>query len=94
MRKTWSVVVALLVVGLILSFAGSGFTQAPPPARHPHIRAAMRDLRQAANQLGQAAHDYGGHRAKALQLVEQAEGELRAALEWAQAHPGAPATRR
>ncbi|HEY2995800.1 MAG TPA: hypothetical protein VGM22_23540 [Methylomirabilota bacterium] len=30
---------------------------------------------------------YGGHRAKALELVKQAEGELREAVAYAQAHP-------
>lgn len=81
-----------LMMGLILNSSGAGFSQGPPapkrdPERHPHLRAAMRDLRQAANQLGHADHDFGGHRVKALELVKQAEGELREAFEWAKAHP-------
>lgn len=89
-----------LAVGLILGSAASGLTQAqtaPPkrdPERHPHIRAAMRDLRQAGNLLQHAAHDYDGHRVKALEHVKQAEGELQAALEWAKAHPDAPTAKR
>ncbi len=84
-----------LVTGLVLSTAVIGFGQSPPsapkrdPERHPHIRAAMTDLRKAANQLERADHDFGGHRAKALALVKQAEGELREALDWAKAHPDA-----
>lgn len=83
---------AALVAGLILSTAVAGFPQGQPapkrdPERHPHIHAAMRDLRKAANQLEHADHDFDGHRAKALALVKQAEGELREALEWARAHP-------
>ncbi len=77
--------------------------QAPPPgerpqqqmrARHPQILAAGRALRQAATHLERAAHDYGGHRAKALELVKQAEQELREAIEYARAHQGeTPGTR-
>jgi hypothetical protein len=98
---------AALTTGLLLnsSVVGSGQGQAPAPhrdpERHPHLRAAMRDLRQAANQLDHADHDFGGHRVKARELVKQAEGELREALEWAKAHPdsdkqpgGSPSTKR
>jgi hypothetical protein len=51
--------------------------------RHPQIRAAMHALMNAERRLEHAAHDYGGHRAKALELVKQAEQELKAAIEFA-----------
>ncbi len=93
MRSTrkWLPITGLSAI-LLLSTVAIGFSQGPAtpkrdPERHPHIRAAMRDLRQAANQLEHADHDFGGHRAKALELVKQASGELREALEWAKAHP-------
>ena len=35
----------------------------------------------------QRGHDFGGHRAKAVALVKQAEDELREAIAWAKAHP-------
>lgn len=82
-----------LMTGLLLSTAVAGFGQSPTPLpkrdpeRHPHIRAAMGDLRRAGNQLEHADRDFGGHRAKALQLVKQAEDELREAMAWAKAHP-------
>ena len=82
-----------LVTGVLLSTAVLGFGQSPAPTpkrdpeRHPHIRAALGDLRKAANQLEHADHDFGGHRAKALELVKQAEGELHEAMAWARAHP-------
>jgi len=71
--------------------------QAPPPqgerparpGRHPHIQAAARDLERAEKQLEKAAHHYDGHRAKALELVKQAEKELQEGLKWAEAHPEA-----
>src|SRR5438128_6869803 len=78
---------------LLLGTAVLGFGQNPAPMpkrdpeRHPHIRAAMADLRKAANQLEHADNDYGGHRAKAGALVKQTEDELREAIAWAKAHP-------
>jgi hypothetical protein len=67
----------------------------PPPMRqprqargpHPHIQTARRALVVADRQLSEAAHDYGGHRAKALELVKQAQAEVQEALAYAQAHP-------
>ena len=56
-------------------------------SRYPHLHAAERALQHAGNQLEKAAHHFGGHRAKALGLVKQAEQELREAVAWADAHP-------
>jgi hypothetical protein len=61
----------------------------PRPGRHPHMLAATRDLERAEKQLEKAAHHYDGHRAKALELVKQAEKELQDGLKWAEAHPEA-----
>ena len=94
LRKTWLPALAL-TAGLILGASTTALTQttAPPaqrPAtggRYPHIMAAERGLKHAERQLEEAAHHYGGHRAKALELVKLAEGELREAVAYAQAHP-------
>jgi hypothetical protein len=59
------------------------------PGRHPHMVAASRDLERAEKQLEKAAHHYDGHRAKAVELVKQAEKELQEGLKWAEAHPEA-----
>jgi hypothetical protein len=59
------------------------------PGRHPHMHAAMRDLERAEKQLEKAAHHFDGHRAKAIELVKQAEKELQDGLKWAEAHPEA-----
>jgi uncharacterized protein YgbK (DUF1537 family) len=91
--KTWLPALAL-TTGLILGAGTSALTQTTPPAqrpvtggRHPHIMAAGRALKHAERQLEEAAHHYGGHRARALELVKQAEGELREAVAYANAHP-------
>ncbi|HTU01057.1 MAG TPA: hypothetical protein VMG58_04540 [Candidatus Sulfotelmatobacter sp.] len=54
--------------------------------RHPQIRAAMRALTNAERHLQEAAHDYGGHRVKAMELIKQAQEELQAGLAWDRAH--------
>jgi acyl-CoA reductase-like NAD-dependent aldehyde dehydrogenase len=49
--------------------------------RHPAIRAAIRSLEKAKYDLQHAAHDFGGHRADALQAVDSAINQLRLALQ-------------
>ncbi len=50
--------------------------------RHPHIRAAIRELEQAKRELQEAAHDFGGHRAEALKACDEAINQLRQALQY------------
>ncbi|OLB93636.1 MAG: hypothetical protein AUH30_19600 [Candidatus Rokubacteria bacterium 13_1_40CM_68_15] len=99
-RETWLPAVAL-ASGLVLGAGAVAFTADTQPGgtygqpggaygrggKHPHIAAANRALTHAEGQLERAAHHYGGHRAKALELVKQAESELRQALVYADAHP-------
>ena len=94
MMKQRSAVAVLLAVGLVLGGSSLAFTQDKParPERgergpHPQIHAAMRALNMAARHLEHAEHHFGGHRAKALELVKQAERELHEALAYAKAHP-------
>lgn len=90
--------VAVLVLGLVLGVSSLASAQDKPARpqrgeRHPQIHAAMRAFNVAARHLEHAEHHFGGHRAKALELVKQAEGELKQALEYAQAHPEEDAKR-
>ncbi len=73
--------VALLALGTIATprYANT----APPPAEHPHIRAAVNELREARNELEHAAHDFCGHRADALRDTQVALNQLQKALECA-----------
>jgi hypothetical protein len=50
--------------------------------RHPHIRAAIRELQEARHELETAAHDFGGHRKEAIEAVDNAIKQLREALEY------------
>ncbi len=52
------------------------------PEKHPEIRAAIRALETAKQHLQQGAHDFGGHRTKALEHVNQALEECHRALEF------------
>ena len=50
--------------------------------QHPHIRAAIRELREARRELETAAHDFGGHRKEAIEAVDNAIKQLQEALEY------------
>lgn len=47
---------------------------------HPEIEAAIKHLREAKNNLEHASRDFGGHRAKALEHVNEALEECEQAL--------------
>lgn len=68
----------LLTIGTIATprFANT----APPPPEHPHIRAAVNELREARMELQRAAHDFCGHRADALRDTDVALRQLQEAL--------------
>ena len=48
--------------------------------RHPEMKHALNALERAKGDLEKAAHDFGGHREKALQLTDQAIQEVKAGL--------------
>ncbi len=99
MVKRVSAVAVLVGLGLVLGLSTLAFTQ-ERPARPPrgggpgHIHVAMRELQHVERQLERAEHVYGGHRAKALDLVKQAQKELQEALAYVRANrpKGTPAT--
>src|SRR5262245_3701699 len=102
MNRVWLSTIAM-TMGLVLGAGTASLTlgQQQPPmqppaaqqrppmaqAKFPHMHAAERALQHAEVSLDKAAHHFGGHRAKALQLVKQAEGELKEAMAYANAHP-------
>jgi hypothetical protein len=49
---------------------------------HPQIMAAIRALEAAKIHLKSAAHDFGGHRVKAIRAVDAALVQLRLALQY------------
>jgi len=94
MLKRSVIVASVLAIGFVLGFGTLAFTQEKkPPATRAGlhlIHAAAKSLEDAEKHLQRAEHHFGGHRAKALELVKQAEGELKQAVEYAKANPPAP----
>ncbi len=82
MKKTMWLVATVLALGVMLQLSAPVWTA----ERHPEIRAAMRALTNAENHLRRAAHDYGGHRVKAMELITQAQNELKEGLEYDRTH--------
>jgi len=72
--------VALMILG-VLSTPRMANTE--PQERHPHIRAAVMELRETRVELQRAAHDFCGHRAQALRDTDAALKQLQLALECA-----------
>lgn len=55
-------------------------------ADQPHMEAALGALRNAKHELDQAIADKGGHRAKALTLVNDAIAEVEKGIKFAREH--------
>lgn len=62
--------------------ASPAATEALPPEPHPHIRAALHELRETQAELKKAAHDFGGHREEALEAVDRAIHQLEICLKY------------
>ena len=65
-----------LLFGLVLGIALTGAVW----AAQPHMQNALADLNAAKHQLQMAATDKAGHRVNALNLVNQAIGEVQAGI--------------
>jgi len=82
--RTIRQLVLFAVVALVVGFAaGNAFAE-----RQPHMQAALRALRNARQQLDSAEADKGGHRVKAIQLVNDAIREVEAGVRFDNKHPG------
>lgn len=88
MKKTMCAILTAGVMAFAMSLTAAAQTPAPAPKlrrvqhkeAHPEMRAAITHLREAKNNLEHAAHDFGGHRAKALEHVNEALAECERAL--------------
>lgn len=74
----------LLKVGLSLAGLGllPAIARADGKERHPHIRAAIRELREAKKELKEADHDFGGHRVDAIKAIDVAIEQLETCLKF------------
>jgi hypothetical protein len=71
----------LIAAGMLGAFVLGMSTPAFTQRDHPRIRAAREHLEQARVELQNAAHDYKGHRTKALEHAGKAIEECDRALE-------------
>lgn len=79
MRNKFVAVCGSLVVLAGMGFYSIGHAQDAQMARQePHMSAALGHLEQAKAELEKATPNKGGHREKALQLVDQAMDQVRA----------------
>ncbi|MGR4065119.1 MAG: hypothetical protein ACLQPV_06690 [Vulcanimicrobiaceae bacterium] len=70
---------ALILAGALMGGAVTGIAM----ANQPHMQNALSDLNAARNQLNIAVPDKGGHRDNALNLVNQAIGQVQAGIAYA-----------
>lgn len=92
MKKSVLLIVAsgLMATALTLPAMAQNYPPEPPirpgqgdgrrGEQHPEIQGAIRSLEQAKHQLQNGAHDFDGHRGKALEHINQALEECHAAL--------------
>ena len=71
------VVIAALLVGGTIGICS---------ADEPHMRAALEHLREAREQLEKATPNKGGHREKAIELIDRAMGQLKEGIEFGEHH--------
>jgi hypothetical protein len=80
MRKKTASSLAVLAFMLALAFPAAA--PAAPAERHPRIEAAMRELREAREELNRAPHDFGGHRADAVHAIDEAIKQLEICMKY------------
>ena len=76
MKQTWKPFLAGMAVMGALTFAVG-------QPRHPRIHAAVRALEEARIEMKEAAHDYCGHRVKAMEATNAALQQLNLAVQCA-----------
>lgn len=80
MKKFLSIAIASTLLGSAVAYAAA-------LDNHPHLKAAHQSIAQARAQLKEANDhkktEFGGHRAKAEQLLGEAQKEIEAAAEYA-----------
>jgi hypothetical protein len=76
----------VVVFGLCLTVAGllcvGTESVGQEKEKHPHIRAAMKELKEARKELKEAAHDFGSHRVDAIDAIDKAIVQLEKCLKF------------
>jgi hypothetical protein len=77
-----SVIRGLLLVAVLVI----GFVAGQLSAAQPHMQAALNHLKQARTSLNRATADKGGHRERAIELVNQAIDQVEAGIAYDRRH--------
>jgi hypothetical protein len=80
MKRKTLVVVAAVVLVLSVSLTSFAAGMAAEKAMHPRIAKAIHTLEDAIDYMQKAPHDFGGHRADAVEASKHAVEQLRLAL--------------
>ncbi len=78
--------VRLFALLVIITLVGGYVAGCASASGQPHMNAALDELRAARQELEAAMADKGGHRAKAIGLVDDAIAEVQAGIEFARTH--------
>ena len=89
-RNAARLLVILSLVVLPLTVAAPGASAGEERREHPRISRAITALQGAIGELQAAPHDFGGHRAEAVEACKAAVAQLNRALEYRsnQVRPG------
>jgi len=79
MRKRFAVFISLVVLVLTLGYLAGCATA----AGQPHMESALSELRSARGELEAATPDKGGHKVRAIELVDEAISEVKAGIAYA-----------
>jgi hypothetical protein len=77
--------VFVFVLLVIITLTG-GYLVGCATGGQPHMNAALDELRAARSELQSAEDNKGGHRARAIGLVDDAIAEVQAGIEFARTH--------
>jgi|HubBroStandDraft_5_1064220.scaffolds.fasta_scaffold632721_2 hypothetical protein len=74
------------VLAVLLACGGGEVVVRSAGAGQPHMEAALDHLQQARVSLDRAEPNKGGHRERAMELIDQAINEVNAGIEFARTH--------
>ncbi|MBZ5720770.1 MAG: hypothetical protein LAO03_10360 [Acidobacteriia bacterium] len=89
--KRMMAVFAAAILSLVLgassaAFAASAPAPAPKPENQPEMVSALEHLREAKRALESASRDKGGHRAKAIALINDAIRQVEEGIQYDNTH--------
>ncbi len=78
---------SLVLAGLLVLVIGTSAVRLAVAEPQPQMRAALMALRNAKDHLEKASHDKGGHRVRAIGLINQAISEVEKGIAFDNATP-------